>query len=67
MEEKTAVEQTIVQAALATYEQARLDGLCHEGAWECALETLRSLPPNAPDLRRQMVALLRRQIRSIGN
>jgi hypothetical protein len=67
MEEKTAVEQTIVQAALAAYEQARLDGLCHEGAWECALETFRSLRPNSPDLRQQMVTLLRRQIQSIGN
>jgi hypothetical protein len=67
MEEKTAVEPTIVQATLAAYEQARLDGLCHEGAWECALETLRSLRQDAPDLRQQMVALLRRQIQSMGN
>lgn len=28
-------------AALAAYEQARLDGLCDEGAWECALEAAR--------------------------
>ena len=27
--------------ALAAYEQARLDGLCDEGAWECALEAAR--------------------------
>jgi hypothetical protein len=27
-----------VGAALAAYELARLDGLCHNGAWECALE-----------------------------
>lgn len=25
-------------AGLAAYDLARLDGLCHDGAWECALE-----------------------------
>ncbi len=28
-------------AGLAAYELARLDGLCNEGAWECALEAAR--------------------------
>ncbi len=28
-------------AGLAAYELARLDGLCDEGAWECALEAAR--------------------------
>lgn len=28
-------------AALIAYQDARIDGLCHEGAWECALEVLR--------------------------
>jgi hypothetical protein len=66
MDKKTANHPTI-KAALAAYEQARLDGLCHEGAWECALEALQALPPDPPELRQQMVALLRRQIHSIGN
>jgi hypothetical protein len=66
MDKKTANHPTI-KAALAAYEQARLDGLCHEGAWECALEALQALPPDSPELRQQMVALLRRQIHSIGN
>ncbi|MFO7536953.1 MAG: hypothetical protein R6X32_02705 [Chloroflexota bacterium] len=64
MEKETAVYHPTLKAALAAYEQARLDGLCHDGAWECALETVRSLPPDSPDLRRQMVALLRHQIQS---
>lgn len=67
METATAVNQPTIKTALAAYEQARLDGLCHDGAWECALETLQSLPPNSPDLHRQMVTLLRRQIQSIDN
>ncbi len=66
MDKKTADHPTI-ESALAAYEQARLDGLCYEGAWECALETFRSLRQNAPDLHQRMVALLHRQIRSIGN
>lgn len=31
-----------LQAGLAAYERARGDGLCHEGAWECALEAMRA-------------------------
>ncbi|HRQ38118.1 MAG TPA: hypothetical protein PLD25_09405 [Chloroflexota bacterium] len=33
----TAVSHPCIRAALSAYESARLDGLCHEGAWECAL------------------------------
>ncbi len=29
--------------ALVAYEQARTDGLCSEGAWECALAAARSV------------------------
>ncbi len=29
--------------ALTAYEQARTDGLCSEGAWECALAAARSV------------------------
>lgn len=29
------------QAGLRAYEDARFDGLCHDGAWEAALEALR--------------------------
>lgn len=29
-----------LQAALTAYENARMDGLCHEGAWELALHEL---------------------------
>lgn len=32
-----------LQAGLAAYERARADGLCHEGAWECALEAMQAL------------------------
>lgn len=27
-------------AAMSAYEDARSDGLCHEGAWECALAAM---------------------------
>jgi hypothetical protein len=64
---ETTVNHPTIKAALAAYEQARLDGLCHEGAWECALEMFRSLPPSSPDLHQQLVSLLHRQIQSIGN
>jgi hypothetical protein len=36
----TADPQTLLQTALAAYQTARADGLCHEGAWEIALQTL---------------------------
>ena len=29
--------------ALEGYERAQMDGLCHEGAWECAIEAIRAL------------------------
>lgn len=32
-----------VQTGLAAYERAQADGLCHDGAWECALEAMRAL------------------------
>jgi hypothetical protein len=39
----TAVRTACVQAALAAYEDAAMSGLCHEGAWECAVDAMRSL------------------------
>lgn len=38
-----AVRQACIEAAQTAYEDARLDGLCHEGAWECAVDAMRSL------------------------
>ena len=38
-----AVRQTCIEAALAAYEMARVDGLCHEGAWECAVDAMRTV------------------------
>ena len=37
------IRQACVQAALAGHEQAAMDGLCHEGAWENAVEAMRRL------------------------
>lgn len=42
-----AVRRACVEAALAAYEDAKMRGLCHEGAWECAIEALRSLDTRA--------------------
>ncbi|MCL4261624.1 MAG: hypothetical protein KJ069_00340 [Anaerolineae bacterium] len=33
----TAVSNPCIRAALSAYEDARMDGLCHDGAWECAV------------------------------
>lgn len=33
----------LLQAALTAYENARADGLCHEGAWECALAAVQGV------------------------
>lgn len=38
-----AVRDACVQAALNAYENARMDGLCHDGAWEVAVGAIRAL------------------------
>lgn len=38
------------------YENARMDGLCHEGAWECALTAVSSV---APESNAQLLTQLR--------
>lgn len=39
----TAVCDDCFSAAVTAYENARIDGLCHDGAWECALEAMRAM------------------------
>ena len=38
-----AVRTACVRAALDGYEQAQIAGLCQEGAWECAVDAIRTL------------------------
>lgn len=38
-----AVRSACLQASLESYERAAMSGLCHEGAWECALDAVRAL------------------------
>jgi hypothetical protein len=38
-----AVRDACLMAALESYEEASIRGLCHEGAWECAIGAIRSL------------------------
>lgn len=38
-----AVRAACIRAALAGYEDAGLSGLCHEGAWERAIDAMREL------------------------
>ncbi len=38
-----AVRKACEKAALGAYEDARMDGLCHDGAWEVAVGAIRSL------------------------
>lgn len=40
-EPATAVRDACYAAALAAYDAAAADGLCHEGALECALAAMR--------------------------
>ena len=38
-----AVRQACIEAALTVYEDAGINGLCHEGRWECAVDAMRAL------------------------
>lgn len=38
----------LVETAVEAYETARMDGLCHEGAWEVAISAARRGAPQAP-------------------
>lgn len=39
----TAVGDACFAAAVTAYENARIDGLCHDGAWECALQAVQTV------------------------
>jgi hypothetical protein len=39
----SALRDRCFSAALAAYEDASIDGLCHDGAWECALEAMQAI------------------------
>lgn len=38
----TAVAEACFVTAVTAYEDASTDGLCSDGAWECALEAMRT-------------------------
>ncbi len=38
-----AVRSACIEAALRGYERAVMSGLCHEGAWEAAIDAARQL------------------------
>lgn len=38
-----AVKEACLRAALDSYEHAKMSGLCHEGAWDLAIDALKSL------------------------
>jgi hypothetical protein len=38
-----AVRNACLEAALKAYEEASISGLCHEGAWECAVGAIRDV------------------------
>ena len=42
-----AVRRACIKAALEAYEDAQIRGLCREGAWEVAIEAVRSLDVEA--------------------
>jgi hypothetical protein len=37
------IRAACITAALEGYEDASIHGLCHEGAWECAIDAMRAL------------------------
>jgi hypothetical protein len=37
------IRAACLAAALESYEDASIRGLCHEGAWECAIGAIRTL------------------------
>lgn len=37
------VREACIKAAVEAYEQAGLSGLCHEGAWEYAIDAIQKL------------------------
>lgn len=39
------MQKACEEAVLSGYEEAKIAGLCHEGAWECAVDRLRDLKP----------------------
>lgn len=42
-----AVRDACVETALIAYEDAAIRGICHEGAWECAVGAMRSIDLDA--------------------
>lgn len=51
-----AVRAACLSAALESYEEASVRGLCHEGAWECAIGAVRTL-----DLRSVLTQLMQKR------
>ncbi len=37
------VKRECIKTALEAYETASQSGVCHEGAWECAIDAMKSL------------------------
>ncbi|MCI0714485.1 MAG: hypothetical protein L0154_30305 [Chloroflexi bacterium] len=56
--EQNGFTETQLQALIEHYENARMDGLCHEGAWEVALSHLHDLHISPATLT-QLEAILR--------
>lgn len=52
------IRQACLHRAIEAYEEARMDGLCHEGAWEIAVNAIQTL---------DLGALLRQQPASGGS
>jgi len=43
LELATTIRDACIKVALDAYENARMDGLCHDGAWEVAVGAMRGL------------------------
>lgn len=41
------VRKTCLRTLVQVYEEAKISGLCHDGAWEAAVQALRALDADA--------------------
>lgn len=58
------LEDDYVKIALTAYENARMDGLCHDGALECALT---AVSPSDSESKAQLLAQLKQRVMIKGS
>lgn len=62
----TLQQQIALESAAAAYRSARSDGLCHDGAWECAVDALHAVLCDAPRQDVQLLTRLKIELQKFG-